>query len=263
MIRVLVTGGTGVLGRRVVDELRQKGALPRVLSRKMQNAGQGMEIAQGDLVANTGLQEALKDVDVVIHCAHNPQNARENTLATRNLMEAVRASGVKHVVLISIIGVDRMTFYPYYRAKWQDEQTVIQSGVPYTILRSAQFHDFVGFLIDTLSKIPLILLPRDLCFQPVQLEPVAEDLAHAALNPPAGRMRDLAGPEVLTLDQMIRSYLQAQGNHKKVYTFPLPLPFITVWKDLSRLDVSRKGETWHQWLSRQDRIANLYQKARG
>lgn len=209
-----------------------------------------------------GLEAALKDVDVVIHCAHNPQNAKEDVLCTRNLMQAVTTASVKHVVLISILGIDRLTFYPYYKAKLQDEQTVIQSGVPYTILRAAQFHDFVGFLIQSISAMPLILLPRDLCFQPVQLQPVAEELARAALNPPAGRMKDLAGPEVLTLDEMTRSFLSAQGMRKTVRTFPLPLPFITVWKELGKLDVQRKGETWKEWLSHQATSSNVYQKAR-
>ncbi|GGJ41219.1 SDR family oxidoreductase [Deinococcus roseus] len=263
MKRVLVTGGTGVLGKEVVEALKARGSIPRVLSRKNILSWPGVETVQGDLTTGAGVEAALKDVEVVIHCAHNPTHARQNTLATQNLLKAVQQSSVKHVVLISIIGIDRLTFYPYYKAKLQDEQVLESSGIPYTILRAAQFHDFVGFLIQSIVKSPLILLPRDLPFQPVGLSAVAETLAQAALQAPAGRLPDLAGPEVLTLDQLTHSFLKAQGIQKTMYTFPLPLSVFKVFRELASSQVTRKGETWQEWLSRRSQTTNAYQKAQG
>lgn len=263
MTQILVTGGTGVLGRQVVKALQARGITPRVLSRQQASSSPTVVFFKGDLTTGTGLKEALEGVDVVVHCAHNPEQPQKHLLGTQNLLAAMQKANVKHVVLISILGIDRLSLYPYYRAKLQEEKLFQASGIPCTILRAAQFHDFLGFLIEMLVRLPVVLLPRDLRFQPVQVEAVAQELAQLALQPPAGQVKDLAGPEVLALDSLVQSWLLKKGMNKRIYTFPLPLPFMQTFRDLAATEVNRKGETWDQWLSGQQTSNNAYQKARG
>jgi uncharacterized protein YbjT (DUF2867 family) len=135
---ILVTGGTGVLGSKVVERLRTAGLGPRILS----HSGRPGTI-QGDLLTGEGLEEAVRGVDTIVHCASSPFRKTHQTdvEGTGRLLQAASRAGVSHVVYISIVGIDRVQSYPYYRVKLETERLIEGSPIPHTILRATQFHD--------------------------------------------------------------------------------------------------------------------------
>jgi uncharacterized protein YbjT (DUF2867 family) len=216
---ILVTGGTGSLGRRVVDRLRGPGYEVRTLSRSARGAG----VVRGDLQTGEGLAQALEGVDVLIHCASSPRKTRQTDVeGTVRLLEAASLAGVSHVVFVSIVGVDRNPYLPYYRAKLEAEKIVERSPVPWTILRATQFHEFALKQIQLLERIPIMMAPRGFLLQAVDIGEVADRLVELALSGPAGRVPDLGGPEVRTLPDLARSYLKATGRRRRVVEVPVP-----------------------------------------
>ena len=216
---ILVTGGTGSLGRRVVDRLRTAGREVRVLSR----SGRPSTV-RGDLSTGENLEAAVRGTDTIVHCATNPFKARQTDVGGTELLlqEAARA-GVSHVVFISIVGVDRNPYYPYYRVKLDAESVVERSPVPWTILRATQFHDLILGAIRLLDRFPAVLpIPRGFRLQPLDVGEAANRLAELALSPPAGRVPDVGGPEVLTSTELARAYLVAARRKKKLVELPLP-----------------------------------------
>lgn len=219
MTTVLVTGGTGVLGREVAARLRDRGAAVRVLSRR---PPAGPEHVQGDLETGAGLEEAVAGVDVIVHCASGADWGRpQRDLAQiRNLLAAV-GDGRPHIVYISIVGVDRIRF-GYYRAKLASERMIESSGLPWTVLRATQFHELVLMLAMLLSKGPVAFSLRGIADQPVDAGEVADRLADLALGQPAGRVPDLGGPKVEDMTDLMRQYLAATGRRKPVLRVPVP-----------------------------------------
>ena len=178
---LLVTGGTGVLGRRVVERLDAAGVGARVLSRSGRPG-----TVRGDLLTGEGLDAAVRGVETVIHCASSPyRKTREVDIeGTRRLLKAARG-GVSHFVYISIVGVDRASSYPYYRVKLEAERVVEGSPVPHTILRATQFYDLVLMAVRFLDRLPVMPVPAKLLGQPVDAGEVAGRLAELALSGPA------------------------------------------------------------------------------
>ncbi len=216
---ILVTGGTGSLGRRVVDRLRGPGYEVRTLSRSARGAG----VVHGDLQTGEGLAQALEGVDVLIHCASSPRKPRQTDVeGTGRLLEAASRAGASHVVFISIVGVDRNPYLPYYRAKLEAERIVERSPVPWTILRATQFHEFVLKQIRLLERIPIMMAPRGFFLQPMDIGEVADRLVELALSEPAGRVPDIGGPEVRTFPDLARSYLKATGRRRRIVEVPVP-----------------------------------------
>jgi uncharacterized protein YbjT (DUF2867 family) len=216
---ILVTGGTGSLGRRVVDRLRGPGYEVRTLSRSARGAG----VVRGDLQTGEGLAQALKGVDVLIHCASNPRKAHQTDVeGTRRLLEEASRAGVSHIVLVSIVGVDRNPYLPYYRAKLEAERIVERSPVPWTILRATQFHEYVLKQIRLLERIPVMMAPRGFLLQPMDIAEVADRLVELSLSEPARRVPDIGGPEVRTFPDLARSYLKASGRRRRVVEVPVP-----------------------------------------
>lgn len=216
---VLVTGGTGSLGRQVVDRLRGPGYEVRTFSRSARGTG----VVRGDLRTGEGLAQALQHADVLIHCASSPRKPRQTDVeGTGRLLEAASRAGVSHVVFVSIVGVDRNPYLPYYRAKLEAERIVERSPVPWTILRATQFHEFALKQIRLLERIPIMLAPKGFLLQPIDIGEVADRLVELALSEPAGRVPDIGGPEVRTLSDLARSYLKATGRPRRVVEVPVP-----------------------------------------
>jgi Predicted nucleoside-diphosphate-sugar epimerases len=217
MTTVLVTGGSGVLGRPVVARLRERGADVRVLSRR---AGGEPGRVQGDLETGAGLAEAVAGVDVIVHCASAGDwlRPRRDIVQTRNLLAAVGAAR-PHLVYVSIVGVDRIRF-GYYQAKYACEQMIASSGLPWTVLRATQFHELVLMFAMMLSRGPVAVSVRGFASQPVDVREVADRLADLALGEPAGRVRDLGGPRAEDMTDLLRQYLAATGRRKPVVRLP-------------------------------------------
>lgn len=190
---ILVTGGTGTLGTHVLPMLKDV----RILSRRERD---GDAYVVGDLLKGEGVDAAVDGVDVILHLAGGPKG---DDVATRNLMDAAAKAGVKHIVYISVIAADQVPL-GYFRAKRDAERAVEESGVPWTILRAAQFHDLAYKVAEKMAKLPVIPVPGGMRWQPVDSRDVAERLVELATGDPAGRVRDLAGPKIYTFGELIR-----------------------------------------------------------
>jgi uncharacterized protein YbjT (DUF2867 family) len=212
MTTILVTGGTGTLGRLVSERLRADGHEVRVLSRH--SRPYAVDLREG----GAGLDAAVAGVDTIVHCATTQTGGDEK--AAGNLVAAARRAGVGHLVYISIVGVDRVPF-PYYRTKLAVEKLIEESGLGWTVLRATQFHDLLVMLFRALGKLPVLLLPAGVRDQPVEVEEVAARLAELAVGAPAGRAEDMGGPEIRTFESLARTWLKSTGRRRAVLNVPL------------------------------------------
>ncbi|MFT3903282.1 MAG: NmrA family NAD(P)-binding protein [Niabella sp.] len=223
MNTILITGGTGHLGRKVVRLLIAKGCKVRVLSTKtgLHDKHGNVTYYTGDLSENTGLKEAVDGVDIIIHCASNPQNFQQVDIeGTKNLLKVIAGNSIKHFVYISIVGVDKSSF-PYYQAKFEVEKLLSGSGLPCTIVRTTQFHHFVLKMIQNLisenAGNPSVLkIPQGLKFQSLSAHEVAELLVGLSSEPPKGLLPDFGGPEILSFEDMAASYLKVFQPHREI-----------------------------------------------
>jgi uncharacterized protein YbjT (DUF2867 family) len=224
---VLVTGGTGTLGRLVVARLQASGNKVRVLSRRPRDPQSEIEIAVGDLETGTGVQAAVAGVEVIVHCAGSQ---KDDDLKARTLVRAAQHAGVRHLVYISVVGADRVpvvsgidrAMFGYFASKLAAERVVAESAIPWTTLRATQFHDLVLMVAQGMAKLPVIPVPAGFHFQPIDTAEVADRLVELALGEPSGLVPDLAGPKVYSMSELLRSYLNAK--HVRRLTFPIPLP---------------------------------------
>jgi uncharacterized protein YbjT (DUF2867 family) len=216
---VLVTGGTGTLGAHVVRGLTQRGRQVRVLSRKQRAGSESLEYVVGDLVTGSGVDEAVAGVDVIVHCA----SAKKGDVgATRNLVRAATVQGRQpHLVYISIVGVSGVPF-GYFQTKLAAEKVIEDSSLPWTIQRATQFYDFVFAGAKSMTKFPVVPVPKDFRCQPIDPAEVAAKLVDLALGPPSGRVRDIGGPQVSTWAEMIRQYLAITKRKRAVVQVWMP-----------------------------------------
>ncbi|GGK18651.1 NmrA family transcriptional regulator [Streptomyces camponoticapitis] len=215
---ILVTGGTGTLGRLVTPLLRDTDHKVRVLSRHGRDAKDGVEYVTADLLKGEGIESAVDGAETVLHLAGAAKGDDE---ATRNLVRAASRVGVRHLVHISVIGADLMPL-GYFRSKLGAERAVEDSGLPWTTLRAAQFHDLVLTVTRSMARLPVIPAPGGVRMQPVDARDVADRLVELTLGEPAGRVADLAGPEVYALAELSRGYLRARGNGRPTRRPALP-----------------------------------------
>ena len=209
---ILATGGTGTLGRPTVQRLRAAGHDVRILSRTP-----GPDRATGDVTTGDGLVDAMRGVDTVLHLATSA--GAKDVAQTANVLDAARAAGVTHLVYISIVGVD-VNPYPYYRAKFESEQLIERSGIPFTILRATQFHDFIALFLHLQRKLPFIV-SLNVPDQPIAVDEVAQRLVELVEAGPSGKVADIGGPEQLPLRTLIDTWQRAHGTRKPVWTWRL------------------------------------------
>ena len=198
MATILVTGGTGTLGRPLVDRLLDDGHDVRSLSRRP-HTGMARPRPRSyavDLRDGTGLAEAVAGVDVIVHCASTP--AGGDAEAAGQLVAAAKAAGIPHLVYISIVGVDRVPL-GYYRTKLAVERLIEESGLGWTVLRTTQFHDLVLRVLQARSKLAGAAAAGGVRVQPVEVARSRRPAGRAGVGAPAGRVADLGGPEVRTL----------------------------------------------------------------
>ncbi len=255
MERVLVTGGAGVLGHQVVEQLKSMGYIVRVMSRHNApvDIEPGIEWVQADLETGNGLAQAVADVQTIVHAASSPfrQVERVDVEGTRKLLEQAQTAGVSHLVYISIVGIDRIS-YPYYHAKLAAEEIIAHNPVPWTILRATQFHDLLDLGLQFLAKFPLMPLPTDLQFQPVDSGEVATVLAKSVAQGPAGRLPDMGGPEVLRMKELARVWLEARGQRRLIVPLHIPGAVGHGFRHgYATCPDNRQGQlTWGEWVRR-------------
>lgn len=254
-MKVLVTGGTGSLGRILTRAVAGEGHAARVLSTRPRAASDpaGVEWALADLATGAGLREAVEGVEAVFHLASDFNNAEAvDVVGTRRLVEASRAAGVSHLVYISIVGIDDIPT-GYYRRKREAERIVESSGVPHSIQRATQFHTFVAGLLSKAARVPLLMpLPAGFRFQSVDESEVAARLAGCISDGPRGRLVDFGGPEVLSLDEMARAWMEAGGVRKRLVRLPVPgaaAKALRAGKNTAP-EGARGTIRWREWLER-------------
>lgn len=251
MKRVLLTGGTGTLGRKLVPRLKAAGYTVRVMSRRDPNPGEdeGVEWARASLELGTGLTEAMEGVNAVIHAASNPAKRQVDVDGTKRLLDRAHAAGVDHFLYISIVGIDQIDF-SYYKNKLAAERLIEASPVPWSILRATQFHEFVDRLLDPVTRLPVAIVPKGWYVQAISAGEVADRIVEALQRRPSGRLPDIGGPEVMNLEEMARLWLSAQGKHRRLIRLPIPGGLSAGFRQaLNTTPDNRAGTvTWSQWL---------------
>ena len=219
---ILVTGGTGRLGREVVRSLQGGETEIRVLSRRPGTADRQEPHRRviGDLRTGHGLDAPLAGVGTVVHCATT--NGRGDVAATRNLVEAARRNAdAPHLVYVSIVGIDTLPV-PYYRAKLASERLIADSGLSWTVQRTTQFHGLLADVFAWQHRMPMLLALARIGFQPIDTRDVADRLTGLVTGTPQGRAPDIGGPHVSSMSDLARSYDNAYGRHRRVVPVRLP-----------------------------------------
>ncbi|MNM56859.1 NmrA-like family protein [compost metagenome] len=209
-MKILVIGGTGLIGSKLVNGLRQRGhqAVPAAPSTGVNS------------ITREGLAEAMNGADVVVDVANAPSWEDQAVLeffetSTRNLLAAEKAAGVKHHVALSIVGSERLPENGYFRAKVAQEALIKSAGLPYTILRATQFFEFVEGIAQAGAVGEEIRLSPAL-FQPMASDDVVLALTDVALASPANDTLEVAGPEAMPLDELVRRFLRLSGDPRRV-----------------------------------------------
>jgi len=251
-MKVAVAGGTGTLGAPLVAELARRGLEVLALSRTAPaEPPAGAAHRRIDLAGGDGLAEALAGVDTLVEAANtSPSRGEELVAITRRLLDAAARAGVGHFVGVSIVGCERVPTR-YYRAKVAQEEAIAASPVPWSLLRSSQFHDLLDWAFGAAAR--WRLLPTGASrLQPVDVRVVAARLAEAAQAGPSGRLPDVAGPEIRTLGELARAWRAADGRR----LLPLRIPTVgRIGRPVGEAALcdpaaAAGGPTFEEWLAR-------------
>ncbi|HEY4283183.1 MAG TPA: SDR family oxidoreductase [Chthoniobacterales bacterium] len=246
-MKIVVIGGTGLIGTKVVKILRDKGH--EVVAASPSN--------RINSVTGEGLKAALAGAKVVVDVANAPSWEDKAVLeffetSGRNLLTAEGAAGVGHHVALSVVGTDHLLGSGYFRAKMAQENLIKASPIPYTILRATQFFEFVGAIAQLATEGQTVRVPPAL-MQPIAADDVAAAMAEAALAKPLNDTVDLAGPEPIRQDDLVRQFLKATQDSRTVITDPKALYYGLTVNDKSLMpgDNPRLGPTrFSDWLNR-------------
>lgn len=260
MDTVLITGGTGHLGRDVVAALKSRYRV-RVLAR---SPGQDPDVEwiKGDLATGAGVHESVSGARIVVHAATLSPAARRGYLlpadfwrsppqvdvdGTRRLLEEARRAGVAHFAHVSIVGVDRSRI-PYMQVKRTAEELVRASGVPWSVLRATQFHWLADRMLGKASRMPLLAVPGALATQPVDSRDFAAYVADRVQDGPGGDCEEFGGPEMLDLRDLVRQWQQARGRTLRLLNVPAPARMRQAARDMTAPNGRRGDTTWSDWL---------------
>jgi uncharacterized protein YbjT (DUF2867 family) len=209
-MKIVVIGGTGLIGSKLVQNLRERGhdVLAAAPSTGVNS------------ITREGLAQAMDGAEVVVDVANAPSWEDQAVLdffetSSRNLLAAEAAAGVRHHVALSIVGSERLPENGYFRAKVAQENLIKASGIPYTLLRATQFFEFVGGIAQSAT------VGEEICLSPALIQPIASDdvvaaLTDVALAAPANGTVEVAGPEAMPLDELVRRFLRATQDTRKV-----------------------------------------------
>jgi uncharacterized protein YbjT (DUF2867 family) len=209
-MKIVVIGGSGLIGSKLVALLRERGH--EVVAASLDSGV--------NTITREGLAEALEGADVVVDVANSPSFEDEAVMrffltSTSNLLAAEKAAGVKHHVALSIIGAHRVTDSGYLRAKAAQEDLIRASTVPFTIVESAQFFEFIERIANDATQDGVVHLPHAR-LQPIAADEVVAELAEVALGPPLHDVIEIAGPEAIPLDDLAREVLRARADDREV-----------------------------------------------
>ncbi|WP_329400419.1 NAD(P)H-binding protein [Streptomyces lydicus] len=242
-MKIAVIGGTGLIGSQVVKDLNAAGheAVPHSKSTGI------------DVVSGEGLDEAVAGADVLVNLTNSPTFDEASPAffqaSMDNLLAAGRKSGIRHFVILSIVGVDRVPELDYYRAKALQENILAAGPIPYSIVRATQFMEFMEAVLSWTADNDTVRLPAT-PIQPIASKDVAAAVAEVAAGAPLGGIRNIAGPEVFTLDELGRITLAHKSDGRTVVTDPTAGMFAAVKGDVLTDTEARLAPTrYTDWLS--------------
>jgi uncharacterized protein YbjT (DUF2867 family) len=247
-MKFVVIGGTGLIGSKTVERLRKRGHDVVAAS-----PNTGVNVMTGE-----GLAEALEGADVVIDLANSPSFEDKAVLeffdtAGRNLLAAERKSGVRHHIALSVVGTERLQESGYFRGKLVQEKLIRESGIPFTIIHSTQFMEFLAGIAQSGTVGQTVRL-SPAYVQPIASDDVADAVAEIALSAPANATIEIAGPERSKLSDLVARYLRASGDARAVEPDPEARYFGARLSDNSLVtdDAQRLGSiTFEQWFAAQ------------
>jgi uncharacterized protein YbjT (DUF2867 family) len=264
-MRILVTGGTGHLGRSVVARLRQRGHKVRVLARQPGERS-GVEWARGDLSTGAGVAEAVEGVDRIVHAATNSPAAQRGALrsldlvraptdvdvrGTASLVAAAERAGVEHLLHVSIVGLEHTRRLPYSRVKLEAERVVSGASLSWAIARATPFYWLLDRMFSTMAVRGRLFLPEDVRMQPCDADDFAGYVSDSVLDGRSGRLQDFAGPEIITMGEAVQRFLLARSLRRRVWNVPLPPPIKRgLERGTTTLDGRLGSTTWEEWLQR-------------
>jgi uncharacterized protein YbjT (DUF2867 family) len=219
MLQIAVIGGTGLIGSKVVDELRRRG----------HGAVAAAPSTGVDTIIGIGLDDLLASSEIVVDVSNSPSFEDQAAMdffmtAGRNIAEAEARAGVRHHVALSVVGTERMQASGYFRAKLAQERLIAGSGIPYTIVRATQFFEFLRTIANFSTEDGTVRLPP-IGFQPMAADDIALAVTEAALANPANGIVEIAGPETFTLDEPVRRVLAIDGDAREVVADPAAVYF--------------------------------------
>ncbi|MBB3727169.1 SDR family oxidoreductase [Nonomuraea dietziae] len=220
MRRILVTGATGRLGAATVRRLTDGGFEVRAVSRRPREGA--VEWVVADLTTGEGVAAAVEGVEAVVHLAAAPYKGRYTDRVeldgTRALAGAAAKAGVRHLLYVSIVGVEAVP-WGYFMTKLKGERIVAEGGVPYSIVRATQFHEFVDGVF---ARLPLLLVDAGISAQPVDVREVAARLVDRVGQGPSGGIEEFGGPEVLTMTELAERWRAARGVRRPIVRVRVP-----------------------------------------
>jgi uncharacterized protein YbjT (DUF2867 family) len=244
-MKLVIIGGTGLIGSKLVTTLREQGHVAVAAS-----PDTGVNTLTGE-----GLTEALQRASVVVDVSNSPSFEERAvmeffTTSTRNLLKYAAAAGVKHFVALSVVGTERISDSPYLRAKSAQETLIKGGGIPYSIVHATQFFEFITRIADEATDGTTVRLPPVL-IQPIAADDVAKRVARTAVSPPLNGVVEVAGPQRFRFDDLIRQGLRARNDFREVVADPHARYFGAELGERSLIpaDSARLGEiTLQEWL---------------
>jgi uncharacterized protein YbjT (DUF2867 family) len=265
-MRILVTGGTGHLGHAIVSGLGRDGHQVRVLARQPRRNSE-VEWIKGDLATGDGVRNAVADVDAIIHAATNSPAARRGRFklgdfvrspadvdvnGTGALVAAAEQAGIQQFVHVSIVGLEHLRRMPYSRRKLEAEQIVMSSKLPWSIVRATGFYWLLDRMFESMLGRRILALPAHASMAPVDSDEFARFIVECVADGPRGEREDFAGPQTLTIIELMEQYLSARGISRRLRHAPLPRKLqAALTAGNTPAPNARLGATsWAQWLQR-------------
>jgi uncharacterized protein YbjT (DUF2867 family) len=271
-MRILVTGGTGHLGRTIVDGLLREGHRVRILARAPRR-GADAEWIRGDLATGEGIPEAVAGADVIIHAATNSPAARRGSFklgdfvrspadvdvnGTTELVTAAELAEVKQFVHVSIVGLEHLKLMPYSRRKLEAERIVKGSNVPWSIVRATGFYWLLERMFENMVRRRSLALPAHARMAPVDSDEFAQFIVECVAGVRLGEREDFAGPQTLSMIELMNQYMAVMDIERRVRRAPLPKRVQAAITAGNTSAGARLGTTtWEQWLQRPRAVGHL------
>lgn len=266
-MKILLTGGTGHLGRALIPRLQRRGHQLRVLARRP-GTTPGVEWIAGDLASGGAIAQAVSGADVVIHAATSSPIAQRGRFraidffrspsdvdvdGTRLLVEQAEKSGASHFVHVSIVGLEHTRRLPYSRVKLAAEDIVTRSSIPWSITRATGFYWLLHRLCSNMAAGGILAVPANVRMQPVDSDDFAGWIAECATDGRRGRRDDFAGPQVLRFRDVLQQYLDASGTQRRIWNIPVPAGIRAALErgQIASATARRGVTTWEAWLDAQ------------